>query len=962
MRFLRRSKDDHARTAHGKEESLAGTVDTPTSSTVATLEVTDKKPMVKFLDLYQQQEQQNRTKPRFRGLKTMLASSLGRGSGKSYDAMDESTLFSSGNTYLWTACKIGDLQYVRRAVESCPDQLHLELQGRTPLYHACHCGHVAIVQTLLRAGCTDRDGTSYQSALTPEIRTLLRQYRLVDEQVYGSPSRRHHHFSAMTGSSSVVAGAAETGSASPALWSLPLDNRRQGSETLLAGPVPTAQLSLSPQGSAVPLFPHLPAQRIGELVDSDQMEGFCGASELFLPSQPPARSAIRPLDASFDLSLDPARYGPTSTQASLCDSAIQSVASESPSTPLSLGGHSITTSSTRQALGGSADEDSAPKPSEINESTKRSVAPRPDEQSPSQESTCGSTLASPIIDESMPKPQHLARAEEETFHDGSEPTRKLPFKGRKFSQLLKRSVFLKGGKPREKVDKNEPSGLVTSIAPVVEGQAHVQGPDAKRELADDHSECNDPLRSDRSVEVVVLAAAAPDPLPVVDQSTKRQRRKVPVLRAMAKSGDRGSLAVSAEVVASCATTLVSDAPTSPHIADLEVPARDSAVLVNNGDSPELVSHLSACIQKTRPVTPDKSIMDGSASNPASATVCTEASTTSGFSSIPSSPMRHLDDPVNNIAAVLADSSPSSTGGIEYVACDAAEQESIAAAEQESIAAAEQESIAAAVTAADAAVSVVVPATKSSSMERDLDENDSVEVLREVLPSSWQRDMHETMEDNDFEVTLENFVMIAEASTNEEAKTNSPSTPRSRSGVLVESSDGAKDTTLVSPLSPPPILRKPVAPILLEPEISDSSVSSSERNLLGNPIEGAPRSASILNPYEPSIVKSTSNIALRKTDSEESSSDVSTDTVSSSSADDISMKDETRETESSSSDSVEVDVDDDDDVTDQDISDDDFDDLYSTTTDQTSSTLMTHSPRSKEEAWCMFADDHCGGYG
>jgi hypothetical protein len=39
------------------------------------------------------------TKHRFRGLETMLASSLERSSGKSYDAKDESTLFSSSTTY-----------------------------------------------------------------------------------------------------------------------------------------------------------------------------------------------------------------------------------------------------------------------------------------------------------------------------------------------------------------------------------------------------------------------------------------------------------------------------------------------------------------------------------------------------------------------------------------------------------------------------------------------------------------------------------------------------------------------------------------------------------------------------------------------------------------------------------------------------------------------------------------------
>jgi hypothetical protein len=100
---------------------------------------------------------------------------------------------------------------------------------------------------------------------------------------------------------------------------------------------------------------------------------------------------------------------------------------------------------------------------------------------------------------------------------------------------------------------------ITSIAPVVEDQ----GPDSKREFAGECSECTDALRSDRSVDV--------------DPMIKKQRRKVPSLRAMAKTGNRGSLAVSAEVVASCAATQVSGAPTSPHRADLEMSSHEPVV-------------------------------------------------------------------------------------------------------------------------------------------------------------------------------------------------------------------------------------------------------------------------------------------------------------------------------------------------------------------------------------------------
>jgi hypothetical protein len=105
---------------------------------------------------------------------------------------------------------------------------------------------------------------------------------------------------------------------------------------------------------------------------------------------------------------------------------------------------------------------------------------------------------------------------------------------------------------------------ITSIAPVVEDQ----GPDSKREFAGECSECTDALRSD---------ALRSDRSVDVDPMIKKQRRKVPSLRAMAKTGNRGSLAVSAEVIASCAATQVSGAPTSPHRADLEMSSHEPVV-------------------------------------------------------------------------------------------------------------------------------------------------------------------------------------------------------------------------------------------------------------------------------------------------------------------------------------------------------------------------------------------------
>lgn len=103
------------------------------------------------------------------------------GSAKRKNA--ETVVRATGGTDIWTACKVGDLTYVKQTAKNFPELLYLQMEGRTPLYHACHCGHIEVVTALLNAGCTDDTlGTCYQSALTQEIRSLLKRYTLSDEQ------------------------------------------------------------------------------------------------------------------------------------------------------------------------------------------------------------------------------------------------------------------------------------------------------------------------------------------------------------------------------------------------------------------------------------------------------------------------------------------------------------------------------------------------------------------------------------------------------------------------------------------------------------------------------------------------------------------------------------------------------------------------------------------------------------
>ena len=87
---------------------------------------------------------------------------------------------------LWRACASGDFLYVQQTILMFPHLIHLEQQGRTPLYLACHAGHVKIVELLLQAGATDEDGSIFSSSQHPDCRALLQQYRIIEDTLNGS--------------------------------------------------------------------------------------------------------------------------------------------------------------------------------------------------------------------------------------------------------------------------------------------------------------------------------------------------------------------------------------------------------------------------------------------------------------------------------------------------------------------------------------------------------------------------------------------------------------------------------------------------------------------------------------------------------------------------------------------------------------------------------------------------------
>ena len=95
-------------------------------------------------------------------------------------------VYNTSGLELWRACEAGDFLYVQQTLLLFPHLIHLEQQGRTPLFLACQAGHVAIVEVLLQAGAMDMDGTVYTSSEHPECRALLQQYKIIDDTLNGT--------------------------------------------------------------------------------------------------------------------------------------------------------------------------------------------------------------------------------------------------------------------------------------------------------------------------------------------------------------------------------------------------------------------------------------------------------------------------------------------------------------------------------------------------------------------------------------------------------------------------------------------------------------------------------------------------------------------------------------------------------------------------------------------------------
>jgi ankyrin repeat protein len=86
---------------------------------------------------------------------------------------------------IWTACKMGDLEYVQQALQAQPHLLMAEYNGRTPLFLASLCGQATVVDFLLSRGALDPGGICYQSALGDACRSRLKRASRQQQQHQG---------------------------------------------------------------------------------------------------------------------------------------------------------------------------------------------------------------------------------------------------------------------------------------------------------------------------------------------------------------------------------------------------------------------------------------------------------------------------------------------------------------------------------------------------------------------------------------------------------------------------------------------------------------------------------------------------------------------------------------------------------------------------------------------------------
>jgi hypothetical protein len=81
---------------------------------------------------------------------------------------------------IWELCRSGDLQKIQKIVKAEAkvgkfDINRLSVFDRTPLHMASLCGHIYVIEYLIKLGAYDYNGNAYLSG-TPLARNVLKQY------------------------------------------------------------------------------------------------------------------------------------------------------------------------------------------------------------------------------------------------------------------------------------------------------------------------------------------------------------------------------------------------------------------------------------------------------------------------------------------------------------------------------------------------------------------------------------------------------------------------------------------------------------------------------------------------------------------------------------------------------------------------------------------------------------------
>jgi Ankyrin repeats (3 copies) len=196
---------------------------------------------------------------------------------------------------LWSACKTGNIAFVKSIIEESPELLHVQLQGRTPLYYACLSGHIEIVKLLLQSGCTDDEFKScHRAALTPEIRKLLKQYKFVENVLMGNDLPMTPEVATQPATYTHFRNDCEELPDPFPVVTAAQNSLADDSQSLATVPVnnTTASSSLKAVPFLEIMSPAIADETVNGLVDSDVLEEMCGySSQEQGPSvQSPART------------------------------------------------------------------------------------------------------------------------------------------------------------------------------------------------------------------------------------------------------------------------------------------------------------------------------------------------------------------------------------------------------------------------------------------------------------------------------------------------------------------------------------------------------------------------------------------------------------------------------------------------------------------------------------------------